>query len=704
MEIPPEQNRLDELTATVAALTRRQYEAERRISQLEAITAQLRPTVLSPVVQAAAPVEPIAPPVEPPIVAETAEPIGPTPIGPPPLPIQREPVLETKLGLTLLNRIGVITLVVGVGFFFKWAVDSNLIGPVGRVILGVLAGFAALGVADWLWRKGQEIFAQGVTGAGVAILYLSFYAAYDFYHLIPQALAFVLMFVATGMTVALALRYNSSAVAALGLAGGYLTPILLSTGERRPWFLFSYVLILDIGAMLLARKRQSWQALELLGFTATVVYYGAWVFSVPPSERFVGTVAILAYYALYWFASVRAFSLVAQLLTAVALAIVWQGNIGAYLALELAVIAGGLAKVQLRAERLALPVTVGSFWLSYALWHNNYGHASLSIFAGITAVFLLFHLWSVRRFNTTKEAADPQSLVVLVLNGVAYFGAAYELLHLQYHAYLGLLAVAVAGTYLSFGMQLYRKYQSSGQSTEPVMLALGTALSFLTLAIPVQFTGYTVTLSWAIEAAALTWIGSRLQSRRAMLGAVVVFGFVSIRLLVFDAEMYTSSGAYGLLFNARFLTFFVAAVCLILAAKWAVRMAREIALGEYIAGLIVLLAGLSLEVIGWAERLTPTNEVLSVETVGLSILFAAYALALVGIGVWRRTVINRVAGLVLMGIVIVKLYLFDVWQLDRVYRISAFVVLGLLLISTSFLYSRFRRIVEGWLKDDEAGS
>src|SRR5581483_1125004 len=68
------------------------------------------------------------------------------------------PVLETKVGLTIVNRVGVVTLVLGVAFFFKWAVDSNWIGPAGRVMLGVLAGLAVLLGADALWRKGQQVF------------------------------------------------------------------------------------------------------------------------------------------------------------------------------------------------------------------------------------------------------------------------------------------------------------------------------------------------------------------------------------------------------------------------------------------------------------------------------------------------------------------------------------------------------------------
>jgi len=76
----------------------------------------------------------------------------------------------------------------------------------------------------------------------------------------------------------------------------------------------------------------------------------------------------------------------------------------------------------------------------------------------------------------------------------------------------------------------------------------------------------------------------------------------------------------------------------------------------------------------------------------------------VSAGVATRTAINRIAGLGLMGLVVVKLYLFDVWQVGRVYRISAFVALGALLLATSFLYSHFRTVIESWWKNDQTAS
>src|SRR6478609_9155828 len=157
MEPTPEQQRLDIISEAIARLLKKQDEMEQRLARLE--------TTISPRLFAAPPAE--VPPQPPPPTPKLFE--------EPPAPQPKKPALETKVGLTVVNRIGVITLVLGVAFFFKWAVDNNWIGPAGRVILGILAGFAALAIADFLWRKGQQIFAQGVTGTGIAILFLALY-------------------------------------------------------------------------------------------------------------------------------------------------------------------------------------------------------------------------------------------------------------------------------------------------------------------------------------------------------------------------------------------------------------------------------------------------------------------------------------------------------------------------------------------------
>jgi hypothetical protein len=674
-------------------LLENQRRLEQRIARLEKLLLE-QPEPVAPV----APIETPAYPEPPPRGPEPPKPIHP----PTPPDAAPGPSLESKVGLTVVNRIGVLTLVLGVAFFFKWAVDNKWIGPAGRVVLGLLAGLATLGIADLIWRKRQQVFAQGITAAGIAIIYLALYAAFDFYHLIPQSVAFAMMVATTATAAVLALRYNSYAIAALALAAGYLTPLLLSTHEDHPWFLFSYLLLLNFAATELA-KRGNWRGLELISFVGTTLIYGGWLMDRGPNadKRLVATLAPLAFCAQRWRTQTPLLFSLSQLLTAFALAYIWRSGEAAFFALALLVATGGLVFSSVRGYRLTVLTAFAGFWLSYVV-HNLYSHESVAQFLGVTCGFLLFFAWSWWHLAMRRSVPTAQALSVFAVNGVVYYAGSYYLLNMDHRLWLGPLAALVAASYLAFGVFLHRRAATA--DARPILLALGVALSFVTLAIPIQFTGFTITIAWALQAAALAWIASRLGSARTFIAATLVFGLVVIRLLLFESEALVDPHSYSLLWNSRFLTFAVSSAAMLLASVWGSKVFPPAALAAYFAGHIILLWGLCMEILGWAERSAALENRLSVETIAMTILFGIYAVILVGVGVAARSAINRLAGLGLTGIVILKLYLFDVWQLSRPYQISAFVVLGILLLATSFLYSHFRRLIENWWKNEKVSS
>lgn len=595
--------------------------------------------------------------------------MAPVPPPPPPIPLPaipkppqhrpaRSPELETRVGLTWINRIGVVTLLLGAGFFFKYAVENEWIGPAARVLLGIAIGVAALAGGDFLHRRNQRLFAQGISGLGIALLYLSFYAAFEFYHLIPNVLAFALLVVTTAGGSALALHYEALPVAALGLFGGYLTPVLV-----RPalWVLYGYALLLDAAAVYLARVRQ-WKALEALALIATALLYAT---SSTRKEALLGTLFLAAYYALFWLAQLAAVRIAAQVLSAIALPILWVDQPSGYLLCSLALTAAGIF---LRAD-----VALASYWAAYVIWP---GSVSLGpTFVAMTLVFLLFFALSNWR---------PTEVIVMALNGPAYFAAGYMLLDKTHHGWMGLLAVALAAAHLIAARRLV--------TIEPrtALLALGLGATFITIAIPVQFAGYTITVAWAIEAAALAWIAQRFEQPKALWLAIAVLAFVLIRLAVFDRTA-----------DARFVAFAASAVAFWLVSKWLAP--NRLAVAVYTIGHAVLIWGLALEIEAWAKRTATPENITSVVTAGISIMFAAYAVALITAGVFTSTTVNRLLGLMLIGVVIVKLYLYDVWLLGRLHRTIAFVALGGLLVLSSYVYSRYRDRIENWWRQHQQG-
>jgi uncharacterized membrane protein len=207
--------------------------------------------------------------------------------------------IESLVGGSWFNWIGIIAVTFGVAFFLKLAFDNQWIGPGARVALGAAAGLALLLVAERLRRRGLRSYAFVLSGGGVLILYLSDYAAYNFYQLVPQPVAFLLMALMTTTAVLLSVRLNALPVAVLGLVGGFLTPVLLTTGVDNQVALFTYVALLDAGVLAVAYFKR-WRSLDFLSFAGTLLMTLAWAFSFYRREKLATTLAFLTvFFVLY---------------------------------------------------------------------------------------------------------------------------------------------------------------------------------------------------------------------------------------------------------------------------------------------------------------------------------------------------------------------------------------------------------------------
>ncbi len=188
----------------------------------------------------------------------------------------RKTSIESAIGTKWIGRVGMLAIVFGVAFFLKYSFDNRLIGETGRIILGIISGVSFIGVGEYFQKKKHwGLYGQIFTGGGLAILFFSIYAAYAFYHLISQILAFAALAVITATGITLSVRYSSLTTAVIGMLGGFLTPVMLSTGENRPVSLFSYILLLDTGILSVVYFKQ-WRSIYLLSLIGTIFMYTAW--------------------------------------------------------------------------------------------------------------------------------------------------------------------------------------------------------------------------------------------------------------------------------------------------------------------------------------------------------------------------------------------------------------------------------------------
>ncbi len=191
----------------------------------------------------------------------------------PPLPKQKKN-LEKYIGENLINKIGIAILVIGIGLFVKYAIDKNWINEVSRMIIGIVAGFLLIGLAHWM-RNTYRAFSSVLLGGGIATLYFTFTIAFQEYHLISQTLSFILMIIITGFTVFLSISYDRKELAIIAMIGGFASPFMVSTGQGNYIVLFTYLLILNSGMLLLAYYK-SWNLINIISFIFTIVIFGGW--------------------------------------------------------------------------------------------------------------------------------------------------------------------------------------------------------------------------------------------------------------------------------------------------------------------------------------------------------------------------------------------------------------------------------------------
>jgi uncharacterized membrane protein len=184
--------------------------------------------------------------------------------------------LETVIGGNWLNKIGIVAIVLGMTYFLKYAIENRWIGEMGRVVLGVITGLGLLFCGEALQRRQYRAYGITIAAGGIAILYFSIFAAFNFYSLITQLPALFLMVMITTSAVVMALRYDANVIAWIGILGGFLTPVMLSTGRDNQVGLFIYIALLDSGVLALAYFKE-WRTLNLLAFLLTQLTFLAWV-------------------------------------------------------------------------------------------------------------------------------------------------------------------------------------------------------------------------------------------------------------------------------------------------------------------------------------------------------------------------------------------------------------------------------------------
>ncbi|MBI5363408.1 MAG: DUF2339 domain-containing protein [Planctomycetes bacterium] len=336
----------------------------------------------------------------------------PVPARPPAAPKKRVPI-ERILGVTVAAVLGGVFLAIGGYLLYQHSVAQGWVTKEVRLAMGIVTGVLAVLGSHPLKKRGYDVTANALAGGGIVVLYAAFWAAHQVFGVWPVGWSFALMVANTAFCAWLSMRRNSQVVAAIGLLGGFATPIALSTGADNPIGLFGYTLLVNLGFLSVAHK-QRWPATALIAFLGTFVIEALWIFTKLRGETFwIGLVALGLFAVL--FAGFVALQPDAERRRFVA------SQIGALLAPFLFAIYFAARQDDVVGYHLAPIAVLAALVLAAAGWiavKQDQAFAPLGATVGSVAVVLAWVLSKDIELERAWELAACSAVLALVLHGV----------------------------------------------------------------------------------------------------------------------------------------------------------------------------------------------------------------------------------------------------------------------------------------------
>jgi uncharacterized membrane protein len=740
--------------------------ALQRIQDLENEIIRLRKDVMAKDTAAPRPASPPSPAVPPEIVQPHAFPerkpvtastqgtqrITPPASGPKPPHTPRpgffesHPDLEKFIGENLISKIGIAILVLAIGFFVKYAIDNDWIGPVGRVGVGLLCGGILIGVAHWL-RNGYKAFSSVLVGGGLAVFYFTIALAYHEYALFSQTTAFIIMLFVTLFSVLLSLLYDRQELAIIALVGGFVTPFLVSNGSGNYKVLFTYLLILNTGLLVMAYNK-AWRLLNGLAFGFTALLFASWLANLPGGDSagsvYGGGLAFAtAFYILFFVINIANnirenkrfiasdfgillantclyFAVGLYLLTRMHL-VRYQGLFSASMAIFNLLTSYFLFRRKIvDSNILYLLIGITLSFVSLTAPIQLHGHY-ITLFWASESVLLywLYQKSQIRIIRMASFGIWVAMLVSLLLDwGNIYGKDFYQDTYLLPIVFNKGFLTSLYASACCFA--LYRLCR--GTSGAKSYLFTGAFLLFISgiLEIRHQFVYYYPSPDLHVFYVLLyvyaflllfTIITGRAKDNglypvnTVLLGLCIVFYLLHIpRVFDIQRDMLEGKG-YGSHFIAHWLADGLIVLILYRLIGWqrTGKIKNNPPLFTWIAGaVIVVFLSAEIHLLVNALFYSKENPLSNIQRVyfktGLPILWGCCSFAFMWLGMRYKFKPLRILSLFLFSFTLLKLFLFDIRNIPIAGKIAAFFCLGVLLLVVSFMYQRLKKII---IEDEE---
>ncbi|WP_139423323.1 DUF2339 domain-containing protein [Chryseobacterium mulctrae] len=632
----------------------------------------------------------------------------------------------------VLTIIGIFTLVLGIGYFVKYAIDKNWIGESARMGIGFLAGFILIIIAHFI-RKNYTIFSSIIMGGGIAVLYFTTTIAFREYHLFTQNTAFVITCAITLLSIFLSYRYNSETLIIFSLFGGFLAPLMISNGQSNYIFLFTYLSLLNIG-MLITVYLKNWKSVGWIAFIFTAIYLYFWTIEKTDLTSII--FYIVTYIIFYAFALQHYFktNLLSKLDILMLVLINFSSIIGLVYIFSI-----------LKYEPLSIfPLSFAfiNIFFAFREYQNKKFERNYSVFAGIgislltlavalqfkthliTSVWaieasLLLYIWKKTGHSIFKiffYLLFPLVILSQIMTWTEYINNEKHLTLIFNPVFLTSLVV-IASCF--FNLILLKKESKEKSDVEffenafkvlcfgviyfSILFELIYQLSSLNIVIILTYC-----LLYSIVFTILLLILKKRLSISEDLENLLIYGL----LFVFIAHITNSQIVHAIITKEIGLSFYW--IHLIYLAPLLYLIIKLIPPSQFLkqkAGYLlisfVFILSVSFElyrVYIFSNNTTYKNVFQLQEHFSilyLPIIWAVLSCGFIFAGL-KKTIpeLNKI-GFGLLGITILKLYLYDVWQMDNVSRIIAFIILGIILLLSSFMFQKFKNMLKNLVEKND---
>ncbi|NTV24165.1 MAG: DUF2339 domain-containing protein [Nanoarchaeota archaeon] len=451
--------------------------------------------------------------------------------------------LEEKIGLKWFSTLGILALVIGIGFFIKYAIDNNWLSHLARIFVGTLIGVGLAAAGLWVSKKEQYLFwGRTLTGGGFAIAYFSCYAAYHFPEYraaigITQFVDIVLLSLIVILAILVSTRLSSKVIAGEAFFLGYVTSLLSNNFELTTVI---YGLLLTIGLVIVVAYKK-WPAMGVAGVFATYLVYIIW--SVQTKTSFaLSAFFLLTYFVANWLES----------------HILGKDDANAVVL----TIFNTLFFTAFAYLKIADSYTDYKGWFLVAMAFVCFGlYKWYSARNGVSRTYmylgLLILTWFIPvQFDDPWTLAlfslETLALVVLsfrnkwfeipsyVLSGIAFFGIMTIGWGLKAFNYSDILSSSRFLVYLVSIASFYAAYAYSKENGRPIHYLGWLASFFFVLMLALELKRYWISVGWAVFGLSILMVGFAQKNKHLRMQGAIAFAITIIKVFLYDTSELSS--------------------------------------------------------------------------------------------------------------------------------------------------------------------